>query len=109
MQVGEAVQLVHQAFGMDPAEGMPADIELSGVVADDDGVGQEAVRLDAAPQGCVGGDERIRGGLAGPDGEPIEMGRPGRTIGEDPLRGRPGGRSRHRGDRDRACRPGPRH
>jgi hypothetical protein len=27
---------VNQALGMDPAQAMPADVELAGVVADDD-------------------------------------------------------------------------
>src|SRR5881227_1949320 len=36
MQVGERVQLVHQAFGMDPAQGVAPDVELPGIVADDD-------------------------------------------------------------------------
>jgi len=40
---------VDQALGVDPAEGMMADIELAGVVAEDDGVGEEAVIEDAAP------------------------------------------------------------
>src|ERR1700674_4539247 len=33
-----------------------ADIELTGVVADNDGVGQEAMQLDAAPRGALGGE-----------------------------------------------------
>ena len=37
---------------------MLADIELTGVVADNYGVGEEAVRLDAAPQRRLGGDHR---------------------------------------------------
>jgi hypothetical protein len=35
---------------MDPAQAAPADFELAGVVADNHGVGQEAVRLDTLPQ-----------------------------------------------------------
>ena len=36
--VGEGVELVDQPLGMDPAQGMAADIELAGIVADDDGI-----------------------------------------------------------------------
>ena len=48
--LGEGVELVHQPLGMDPTQGVPADIELAGIVADDHRVGEQAVRLDAAPQ-----------------------------------------------------------
>src|SRR3954462_8667432 len=34
--VGEGLQLVHQALGMDPAQRVLPDVELPGVVADDD-------------------------------------------------------------------------
>jgi hypothetical protein len=44
--VREGIELVHQAFGMDPAQAVVADIELAGVVADNHGVGQKAVGLD---------------------------------------------------------------
>ena len=39
--VREGVELVNQAFGMDRAQRVPADIELAGVVADDHRVGSE--------------------------------------------------------------------
>src|SRR5450755_2069243 len=51
--IGEGVELVNKALGMDPAQAVLADIELTGIVADDDGVGQEAMRLDTAPQGAL--------------------------------------------------------
>jgi len=38
------------------AQGVPANIELAGIIADDDGLRQEAVCLDAAPEGALGGD-----------------------------------------------------
>src|SRR5215831_18377972 len=44
--IGEGVELVNETLGMNPAQPMLADIELTGVVADDDGVGQEAMRLE---------------------------------------------------------------
>jgi hypothetical protein len=49
MFVAEGVELMNEALGMNPAEGMLADPELSGIVADDDGVRDVAMRLDAAP------------------------------------------------------------
>jgi hypothetical protein len=49
---------------MNPAQGVAADIELAGIVAEDDGLGQEAVRLDAAPQRALGGEaDRVLDGL----------------------------------------------
>src|SRR4029077_17612511 len=47
--VGEGVELVNQAFGMDPAQAVLADVELTSVIADDHGIGKEAVGFDAAP------------------------------------------------------------
>ena len=52
----EGVEFVNQALSMDPAQAVLADIELPGVVTDDDGVGHKAMRLDAAPQSALGGD-----------------------------------------------------
>src|ERR1700722_11964124 len=46
---GERIELVNQAFAMNPAQTMKTDIELASVVADDHGVGEKAMRLDAAP------------------------------------------------------------
>ena len=45
--VGEGLELVHQPLGMDPAQRVLADVELPGIVADDDRLAQEAVRLTA--------------------------------------------------------------
>jgi hypothetical protein len=49
LRVGEGLQLVHQPLGVDPAQGVRADVELSGVVADDDRLVQEPVFRDGAP------------------------------------------------------------
>lgn len=38
MQIGESVELVHQPFRMDPAQGMLADVKLSRIVAQHHGV-----------------------------------------------------------------------
>src|SRR6202453_381130 len=46
---GERIEPVNQAFAMNPAQTMKTDIELASVVADDHGVGEKAMRLDAAP------------------------------------------------------------
>ena len=77
---------MNQAFGMDPAEAMPAHVELAGVVADDHGVGEQAMRLEAAPQSAFGGDQRGIGmDLQGRDAEPVQVGVPRRPIGEDAI------------------------
>ena len=54
-----------------------SDIELAGIVAEDDAVAQEAMRLDAAPQRTLGGDARRigRDGELG-DAKLVEVGRP---------------------------------
>ena len=86
MGVGEGIEFVNQTFGVDPAQAMRADIELAGVVADDHGVGEQAMRLDAAPQGPFGGDQHGIGmDLEGGDAEPLQMSVPGRAIGEDAV------------------------
>ena len=86
LRVGECVELVHQTLGMDPAQAMLTDIELAGIVADDHGVGQQAMRLDAAPQGALGGDQHGIGiDAESRDAEPVEMGVPGRAIGEGAI------------------------
>src|SRR3979409_1923840 len=70
-----------------PAQAVLADIELTGVVADNDGVGQEAMRLDAAPQGALGGDyDRIGSDAERRDAETVEICGKGRPIGEEPVR-----------------------
>ena len=54
--VGEGVQLVHQPFGMHPAECVAAHGELPGIIAQHHGIVQEFVRVDAAPDRSFGGD-----------------------------------------------------
>src|SRR5215204_2560062 len=66
---------------------MQANIELAGVVADDYGAGQEAMRLDAAPQCPLGGHHHgIRIDLECRDAEPFEMGVPDLLVGEVAVR-----------------------
>ncbi len=60
---------------------MVADIELAGIIADNHGVGQEAMGFDAAPQRSFGSDRhRIGSDFKAGDAELFEMGVPGRLI-----------------------------
>ena len=62
---------------------MRTDIELAGVVAHDHGAGEQAMRLDAAPQSAFGGDQHGIGmDLERGDAEPLQMSAPCRAIGE---------------------------
>jgi hypothetical protein len=63
LSVGEGIEFVDKTFGMDPAQAMLTDVELTGVVADDHGVGEQTMRLDSAPQSALGGDLRTGSGL----------------------------------------------
>ena len=47
--IGEGLQLMHQPFRVDPAQRVPPDGELCGIVAQQYGLAQEAVGVDAAP------------------------------------------------------------
>jgi hypothetical protein len=81
--VGEGVELVNQALGMDPAQAVLADVELTGVIADDHGVGKEAVRLEASPQRALGGNHHgVRIDLERRDTERFEVGVPGIATGK---------------------------
>jgi hypothetical protein len=51
--VGEGVELVDETLRMDPAQRVMSDIELSGVIAEDNALGEEAVRLDGAPKATL--------------------------------------------------------
>jgi hypothetical protein len=83
---------MHQTFGANPAQNMPADIELASIVAEDDGVGEEAMRLDAAPQRALGRKpHRILHRLqirldAGRDAQTGQMRHPSRAIDKMPVR-----------------------
>ena len=83
VQVGEGVELVHQPFRMHPAECMPADRELAGIVAHDDRIPQEATRRHDAPQCAFGGDaHRIGRDLQIADAQTLQMGLPGTVVGK---------------------------
>ena len=64
--VGERVEFVDQSFGMNPAQAMRADIELAGVVADDHGVGEQAMRPGELRVADLGA-EPVLGHVARPD------------------------------------------
>jgi len=65
---------------------MAADGELAGIVAEDDGITQQPVCPDTAPQRTLGGDlHRIGGDRQRGDAEPLKMREPGGLIGELPL------------------------
>ena len=75
-----------QALGMDPAQSVLSDIELAGVIADDDSIGQKVMRLDAAPQRALGGDRHWIGvDLQGRDAELVEVQVPGGLIREEAV------------------------
>ena len=40
---------MHQSLCVDPTQRMSANVKLTGIIADDDGVAQEAVGMNAAP------------------------------------------------------------
>ena len=83
MRVGEGLQLVHQPLGMDPAQRVLADVELPGIVADDDGLAQEAVLGHGAPERALGGDaDRVGRHRQPGEAEMLEMALPGRLVGE---------------------------
>jgi hypothetical protein len=80
---GEGFEFVNQPFGMHPAQRVRADIELSGIVGQDDGILDEAVVHDGAPHGAFGGDcHRVEGALGCPNVERLEVGLPPPVIGE---------------------------
>ena len=70
--IREGVELVHEALGMHPAQRMTPDHELTGIIADDHRLGQEAVCLDRTPERALGGDaHRIGVDLQISDAEPL--------------------------------------
>src|SRR5215470_18559185 len=78
MVVREGVELVNETLSMNPAQGVRADFELTGIIADDHRLGQQAVGLDAAPQRRLGGDQHwIGADLEFGNAKLIEMGVPG--------------------------------
>ena len=78
--------------GVDPAQGVRTDAELSGIVRHDHGVAEQAMLADGAPHRPLGGDlHRIGRYLERRDAERLEMRRPGVAVGEAALgvRGQP--------------------
>jgi len=78
---------VDQALGVDPAERMFADVELPGIVGNDDRAVEEALGADCSPQRALGGDRhRVGVDLQPGDAELVEMGLPCGGVGEMPRR-----------------------
>ena len=66
---------------MHPAQRVTADVELAGVIADDDRIGQQPMVRHAAPQRPLGGDpDRVGMHLESRDPDALQMGRPRRPI-----------------------------
>jgi len=55
-RIGKGVELMNEPFGMNPAERVFPDIELPGIVGQDDRAVEEAVGHDGSPQRAFGGD-----------------------------------------------------
>ena len=49
MLVVECVEFMHRPFGVNPAQRVPTDVELPGVITQNHGVTQKFMRLNAAP------------------------------------------------------------
>jgi hypothetical protein len=87
VQIGEGVELVHQSLRVDPAQLMPADDELAGIIADHDGLAGETMGMNAAPQCALGGNlHRVWRDVQGADAEPRKMRLPCNLVGEICLR-----------------------
>jgi len=72
--IGEGIKLVHETLRMHPAKAVFTDIELASVIADDDGIGQQAMGFDAPPQRTLSGYlDRIRVDLECGDAKLFEM------------------------------------
>ena len=83
VQIGEGVELVHQPLCMDPTQRMSANGKLTGIIADDDGVAQEAVGMNAAPQCTLGRDlHRVWSDAHSTDAEAVEMRLPSGLVGK---------------------------
>ena len=52
----ETDELMDRPLGVHPAQRVMANVKLSGVVADDDGIAQQTMRANASPQRSLGGD-----------------------------------------------------
>ena len=78
---------MHQPLRVNPTQCVPADVELPGIVTQHDGIAEEFVRLNAAPQRTLGGDpDRLRRDLQCVEPQPVEMRLPGGLVAEPRLR-----------------------
>ncbi len=63
-----------EPLGVNPAQRVLANVELTGAITDDHGLAQQAVRNDAAHERPFGGDlDRIGVDLEGGNAEPLQM------------------------------------
>jgi hypothetical protein len=78
---------VDETLGMDPAQGVLAEGELAGIVADDHRPGQQAMRLDRTPERTLGGEACWpEAALHAAEAEPLKVRLPGHLVREDALR-----------------------
>lgn len=82
MDIIERQQGLEVALGVDPAKCMVLDVELSGIVAEDDEFGWEAVLDEATEEGGFGGDAPV---ACGGDVECGAVVIPGSFVEEVPL------------------------
>src|SRR5215210_6493671 len=76
-------QLMNQALGVNPAQGVGAQPELAGVVGHDHGAAQQPMMADRAPQRALGRDrDRWWGHAQGVDPERAQVCPPGRLVWE---------------------------
>ena len=76
--VGERVELVDEPLCVDPTQRVQTDRELAGVIADNHGVAEKVMRLNAAPQRPFRGDlHRVGFTVELGDAKPLEMRLPG--------------------------------
>ena len=81
--LGKDRELVDQSLGVNPAQTVMSDIELVGIVAGDDSVAQEAMRLDRTSQGSFSGNFYRIGRDSEPrDAKALQMRRPCGCIGK---------------------------
>ena len=75
-----------KTFGVNPAQRMDADAELAGVVGNDNGVRQQPLMADRAPQRTFAGDQDgIRGDVQVGQAQRLQMALPRLGAREDTL------------------------
>ena len=81
-RLGHGDQAVDQALGVDPAQAVAQHVELAGPIADDDGVLEQAMVIEAAgDRGLAGQPHRLGAG----DPECDQVIGPDVLVGKDPV------------------------